>query len=50
MTNREYMSTLSDLELARYISDELPIIWRQYNSSESGLALWFAEERREDAT
>lgn len=48
MTNRDYIETLSDNELARYIVHKLPNIWMQYNNSELGLSSWLAKERREE--
>ena len=48
MTNREYLTTLSDYELSAFIINTLPLIWRGYNNSIAGLEKWFGEERRED--
>lgn len=48
MTNREYLETLSDNELAKYIIHELQSIWMRYNNSELGLSSWLAKERGED--
>ena len=47
MTNREYLFTLSNYDLSRFIIEILPIIWRGYSNSVAGLAEWFEKERGE---
>lgn len=47
MTNREYLMTLSNFDLARFIIDILPTIWKSYNNSIVGLAEWLGAEMLE---
>lgn len=48
MTNREWLSTLTDIELSIFIYRTLiPIISRNYSDSISGIANWFNEEHFE---
>lgn len=48
MTNREWLSTLTDLELSIFIYRTLiPIIGRNYPDSISGVASWLNEEHSE---
>lgn len=46
MTNREYLATLSNYELAEYIySFIVPVIGKSYTSSINGVAEWLGERR-----
>lgn len=44
MTNREWMQSLSNKELSRFILWDLPAISKQYSDSEQGLTEWLAEK------
>lgn len=44
MTNREWMLSLSNEELSRFILFDLPAISKQYASSEQGITEWLAEK------
>lgn len=45
MTNRDWLMTLSDFDLAKFIIEVMPIIWRGYNHNVLGLASWLKDER-----
>ena len=48
MTNREFMSTLSDYDLSRYLyTYVVPIIGKSYNQSILGVADWLGKEQGE---
>ena len=45
ITNRDYLRTLSNYDLASYIYTYLiPVIGKSYNNSVLGIAEWFGEE------
>lgn len=45
ITNRDYLRTLSNYDLASYIYTYLiPVIGKAYNNSVLGVAEWFGEE------
>ena len=49
MTNREYLSTLTNEELANTIYDVIvDRVGRRYNSSRLGVAQWLGEEYRKE--
>lgn len=45
MTNREYMSTLSDYDLVRYLYDYvIPVIGLSYSQTKLGVTDWLSKE------
>ena len=45
MTNREYMETLSDYDLVRYLYDYvIPVVGLSYNQTRLGIVDWLGKE------
>lgn len=48
ITRREWLSKMSDEDLANFIINELPYVYINYTNSVSGLTKWFKEEIEEE--